>query len=123
MELAYRFLSNTIRQYAATKKDIAGKFLAWEKSGVRRIVFYGVSDEMEIAYASMQGANLELVGIVDDDPAKQNGRFFDLLIASPQELFRWRPDGVLITSVKAREGIRNELENNFSGLGFQVELL
>jgi len=121
--LAYRFLSNTIRQYAATKKDIAGKFLAWEKSGVRRIVFYGVSDEMEIAYVSMQGANLELVGIVDDDPAKQNGRFFDLPIASPQELFRWRPDGVLITSVKAREGIRKELENNFSGLGFQVELL
>jgi len=121
--LAYRFLSNTIHQYAATKKDIAGKFLAWEKSGVRRVVFYGVSDEMEIAYVSLQGANLELKGIVDDDPANQDKKFFDYTISSPRTLQDWNPDAVLITSVEARERIRRQLQTHYPGLGFKLESL
>jgi DNA-binding MarR family transcriptional regulator len=122
-KLTYRFLSNTIHQYAAAKKDIAGKLLAWEKAGVKRIVFYGVSDEMEIAYVTLQGVNLELVGIVDDDPAKQMERFFGIEIQPPERLFQCHPDGVLITSVKAREKIRKSLRNHFSGLSFKVESL
>jgi hypothetical protein len=33
----------------------------------KRVVFYGVSDEMEVAYITLQGVNLKLVGIVEDD--------------------------------------------------------
>lgn len=125
-KLTYRFLSNTIHQYATTKKDIARKLLAWEKTGVKRIIFYGVSEEMEIAYVTLQGVSLELVAIVDDDPASQNRRFFNFLIRSPQDLLQWKPDGVLITSVKDRKRIRKQLENHYShysGLGFQIESL
>jgi len=121
--LTYRFLSNTIHQYVSAKKDIAAKLLAWEQAGIKRVVFYGVSDEMEIAYVTLQGVNLQLVGIVDDDPTKQKGRFFHFQIQSPEQLIHWRPDGVLITSVKARERVREHLENHYSELGFQIESL
>jgi DNA-binding MarR family transcriptional regulator len=122
-KLTYRFLSNTIHQYAAAKKDISDRLLALRQAGVRRIVFYGVSDEMEIAYITLHGTGLELVGIVDDDPAKQNAKFFDFVIRSPEELATWGPDGILITVVKARKEIRKRLENHYAGSVFKIESL
>jgi hypothetical protein len=38
-----------------------------EREGLGRIVFYGVSDEMEVAFITLQGVDLKLVGIVEDD--------------------------------------------------------
>jgi DNA-binding MarR family transcriptional regulator len=122
-KLTYRFLSNTIHQYAAAKKDIAGKLLAWEKAGIKRIVFYGVSDEMEIAYVTLQGVSLELAGIVDDDPSKQNKNFFHFRIGSPKELPHLNCDAILITSVEARKRIKRQLENHYSGLNLKIESL
>jgi DNA-binding MarR family transcriptional regulator len=122
-KLTYRLLSNTVRQYAAAKRNIARKLLAWEKAGIKRIVFYGVSEEMEIAYITLQGVNLELVGIVDDDPAKQKVRFFGIEIQAPDQLIQYQPDGVLITSVQAKERIEKHLKNHFSQLDLKVESL
>jgi len=122
-KLTYRFLSNTIHQYAAAKKDISERLLALQQAGAKRIALYGVSDEMEIAYISLSGVNLELVGIVDDDPIKQKAKFFDFVIKDPEELLRWKPDGVLITFASARKKIRERLENHYAGLVFKIESL
>jgi hypothetical protein len=49
-------------------KDLIGeRLLEMRNKGVERIVFYGVSDEMEVAYITLQGINLKLVGIVEDE--------------------------------------------------------
>ena len=122
-KLTYRFLSNTIHQYTATKKDITEKLLSLEGAGIKRIAFFGASDEMEIAYVTLAGVKLELVGIVDDDPAKQNRQFFDFVIGSPEMLLHWNPDAVLITSVEARDRIRKQLERWPSRPGFKLESL
>lgn len=122
-KLTYRFLSNTIHQYTATKKDITEKLLSLEGAGIKRIAFFGASDEMEIAYVTLAGVKLELVGIVDDDPAKQNRQFFDFVIGSPEMLLHWNPDAVLITSVEARDRIRKQLERWPSRLDFKLESL
>ena len=122
-KLTYRFLSNTIHQYTATKKDITEKLLSLQGAGIKRIAFFGASDEMEIAYVTLAGVKLELVGIVDDDPAKQNRQFFDFVIGSPEMLLHWNPDAVLITSVEARDRIRKQLERWPSRLDFKLESL
>ena len=122
-KLTYRFLSNTIHQYTATKKDITEKLLSLQGAGIKRIAFFGASDEMEIAYVTLAGVKLELVGIVDDDPAKQNRQFFDFVIGSPEMLLHWNPDAVLITSVEARDRIRKQLERWPSRPDFKLESL
>jgi len=122
-KLTYRFLSNTIHQYTATKKDITEKLLSLEWAGIKRIAFFGASDEMEIAYVTLAGVKLELVGIVDDDPAEQNRQFFDFVIGSPEMLLHWNPDAVLITSVEARDRIRKQLERWPSRPDFKLESL
>jgi len=43
------FFSYNIQHYGEMKKLISKKLLEMQQSGVRRVVFFGVSDEMEIA--------------------------------------------------------------------------
>ena len=50
-----------------------------QNKGVERIVFYGVSDEMEIAYVTLQGLNLKLVGIVEDEDKIESKREYLVL--------------------------------------------
>lgn len=122
-QLTYRFLTNTLQQYTLAKREIANKLLALERVGIKRIVLYGVSDQMEIAYVTLQGVNLELVGIVDDDPAKQGGRFFHLTISKPEEILRWDTDAILITSIEDRKRIRERLSPMLQNAGLRIESL
>ena len=49
------------------KKLISKKLLEMQQSGVKRVAFYGLSDEMEVAYITLQGLDMKLVGIVDEE--------------------------------------------------------
>ncbi len=65
--LSLNLIKQIIHHYTELKKIICQRLLEMEKKGLERIVFYGISDEMEIAYITLQGVNLKLVGIVEDD--------------------------------------------------------
>jgi DNA-binding MarR family transcriptional regulator len=66
-KLTVTFLSYNIHHYSWLKAMIGAKFLEMVSQGVKRVVFYGVSDEMEVAYVTLQGTNMELIAIVDDN--------------------------------------------------------
>ena len=98
--LALRFFSYNIQHYAEMKKLISKKLLEMQQSGVKRVAFFGVSDEMEIAYITLQGSDMKLVGIVDEDGGKQGTRLFGHKVLSLGEMNGLNPDAILITSVK-----------------------
>jgi len=52
-KLTLHFLSYNIQHCAEMKKLISKKLLEMQRSGVSRVAFYGVSDEMEIAYITL----------------------------------------------------------------------
>ncbi len=99
-KLTLRFLSYNIHHYAEMKKLISKKLLEMEEHGVKRIAFYGVSDEMEIAYITLQGLNLKLAAIIDMDEKKQGTQFFGHKVISPREVKTLRTDAILVTSMK-----------------------
>jgi FlaA1/EpsC-like NDP-sugar epimerase len=94
------------------KKLISRKLLEIQSSGAKRILFYGVGDEMEVAYITLQGVNLTLVGIVDDDEKKQGKELFGYRVQRPQTISSLRPEVVLITSLtnggKIFEGLKKQ---------------
>jgi DNA-binding MarR family transcriptional regulator len=97
--LALRFFSYNIRHYAETKKQIGRKLLEMQNSGVKRVAFYGVSDEMEVAYITLQGLDMELVGIVDGE--KNHGKkVFGYDVIGLREGKDLNADAILITSMK-----------------------
>lgn len=98
-KLTLSFFSYNIHHYAEIKKEISKKLLKMQHSGVKRVAFYGVSDEMEVAYITLQGLDMKLVGIIDDEK-NWGKKVFGYEVIHPREAINVAPDGILITSVK-----------------------
>jgi DNA-binding MarR family transcriptional regulator len=98
-KLALTFFSYNIRHYAEMKKRISRKLLELQNSGVKKVVFYGVSDEMEVAYITLQGLDMKLVGILDEE--KNLGKYvFGYEVIGLREVKDLNPDAILITSMR-----------------------
>jgi DNA-binding MarR family transcriptional regulator len=97
-KLTLHLISWTVQHYSTLKDIIGERLLEMQNKGVERIVFYGVSDEMEIAYVTLQGLNLKLVGIVEDDEKFKPQTIFGYELEPVSRIQELKPQGVLITS-------------------------
>jgi DNA-binding MarR family transcriptional regulator len=99
-KLMLHFFSYNIQHYAEMKKVISKKLLEMEQSGIKRVAFLGVSDEMEIAYITLQGSEIKLVGIIDENEMEKGTRLFGQKVVGLQEVKNLKADAILVTSVK-----------------------
>jgi len=110
-KLMLHFFSYNIQHYAEMKKLISKKLLEMQQSGVKRVAFFGVSDEMEIAYITLQGSDMKLVGIADEDGGKQGTRLLGHKVLSLGEMKGLNPDAILITCLKGQNSyIKNVMK-------------
>jgi DNA-binding MarR family transcriptional regulator len=110
--LTIHLISFRVQHYSELKKVIADKLLEMQRHGLQRIVFYGVTDEMEVAYITLQGVNLKLVGIVDDDEKVTSRVIFGYEIGPVSRVQDLKPDCILITSLienEKKKGILKEI--------------
>ena len=112
--LTIHLISFRVQHYSELKKVIANRLLEMQRDGMQRIVFYGVSDEMEVAYITLQGVNLKLVGIVEDDEKMTPRIIFGYEIEPVSRIQELKPDGILITSLTENERKREKLESIFN---------
>jgi DNA-binding MarR family transcriptional regulator len=109
-KLSLHLISCTLHHYSELKKIISTRLLEMERDGKERIVFYGVSDEMEVAYVTLQGVNLKLVGIVEDDEKFKPQIIFGYELEPVSRVQELKPDCILITSlneiVKKKEKLK-----------------
>jgi len=109
-KLTLNLVSFRIQHYAELKKTIAARLLEMQNQGLKRLVFYGISDEMEVAYITLQGVTLKLVGIVEDDE-KFNPQFiFGYEVEPVSRVRELKPDGILITSLTENIRKKRKLE-------------
>ena len=111
--LTIHLISFRVQHYSELKKVIANRLLEMQHDGKQRIVFYGVSDEMEVAYITLQGVNLKLVGIVEDDEKIIPRIIFGYEIEPVSRIQELKPDGILITSLTENEPKRDRLKRIF----------
>ena len=97
-KLTLHLISCTVQHYSELKKIISRRLLEMQRDGLERIVFYGVSDEMEVAYITLQGVNLKLVGIVEDDEKFQPQIILGYELEPVSRIRELKPHAVLITS-------------------------
>ena len=121
--LETHYLSNKIRNYVELKGLFEKKFKEMERRGIRKIVFYGVSDEMEVAYMTLQRSNMELTGIVEDEENWRPLKIFGLELKRIEQVGEMNPDGIFVTSL--RNTIEPHLDRlkHLNGLGKKVILL
>ena len=108
--LSLHLISWTVQHYSALKGIIGRKFLEMQNSGIERIVFYGVSDEMEVAYVTLQGVNLQLVGIVEDENKMNQKEIFGFELKDVSQIGTLKPDAVLITSLIGQDEKKEKLK-------------
>ena len=97
--LTLHLISWTVQHYSTLKEIIGRKLLEMENSGVKRIVFYGISDEMEIAYITLQGVHLKLIGIVEDQEKINRAEILGFEVKDFRQIETFQPDAILITSL------------------------
>jgi hypothetical protein len=112
-KLTLHLISYIVQHYSELKKIISQRFLEMQRDGLQRIVFYGVSDEMEVAYITLQGVNLKLVGIVEDDEKVSSRMIFGYEIEPVSRIQELKPDGILITSLNGIKEKKRKLEAIF----------
>ncbi len=112
--LSLRMISYTIQHYSELKNMISQKLVELERDGFKRIVFYGISDEMEVAYITLQGVNLKLVGIVEDDEKFKPQILLGYELEPVSRIKEMKPDCVLITSVTELDRKKERLRNLFN---------
>jgi DNA-binding MarR family transcriptional regulator len=112
--LTLYLISYTVQHYLELKKIIAKRLLEMQQHGLHRIVFYGVSDEMEVAYITLQGVNAKLVGIVEDDEKFKSQIIFGYELEPVSRIKELKADCVLITSLTEIDQKKNRLETIFN---------
>lgn len=112
--LTLNLVSYRIQNYAELKKIIGSRLLEMQNRGLKRLVFYGISDEMEVAYITLQGVNLKLVGIVEDDERFKPQILFGHEIEPVSRIKELKPDCILITSLRENGKKREKLDKIFS---------
>ena len=98
-KLTFHLVSFRVQHYSELKKVIAHRLLEMQREGIKRLVFYGVSDEMEVAYITLQGVDLKLVGIVEDDEKFTPQIILGYELEPVSRVQELKPDCVLITSL------------------------
>jgi hypothetical protein len=92
-----------------------------QRDGLQRIVFYGVSDEMEVAYITLQGVNLMLVGIVEDDEKLKPQIIFGYELEPVSRVQDLKPDAILITSLSENEKKKETLKDIFGSNSIYIK--
>jgi len=113
-KLTFHLVSGIVQHYSELKQVIAERLLEMQREGMKRIVFYGLSDEMEVAYVTLQGVNLKLVGIVEDDEKMKPRIIFGYEIEPVSRVQELKPDCILITSLTENEHKRERLGGIFN---------
>lgn len=107
--LAIKAISLNVQHYAEMKRQFSKKLLEMQNSGVRQIAFYGLSDLMEVAYVTLQGTQMKLVGIIDEENLGKE--VFGYKVVGLSEVKRLKPDAILVTSTDHSILKRKELNS------------
>jgi DNA-binding MarR family transcriptional regulator len=112
------YLEASVQFYRQARDRVKQRFLelstTWPSEGHdggKRIVFFGANEVAEIGYVCLVETDLRLVGVVDRE---RTGRFFDMPIASPDQLtgsaLQGQPyDRVVVMSFGDTEPITEQL--------------
>ncbi len=110
--LTYHFLEYTVHYYIDLKKNLAEKLDSISRQGVKRAVFYGAGDVMEVAFVISHEAGIEVLGIIDDDKEKQGTKKFNFTIGGPETIKALKPDAIIITSMRYKDKILKRINDD-----------
>ena len=111
MSLLIAYTLETTHLYQDAKQEFAQKLQKIYDEGIHNVILFGAAEIAEILYNASKSIDLEIIGIVDNDPHKQGKLFGNLVIQPPECIERIRPDGVIITSLGRQDEIYAQIKS------------
>jgi DNA-binding MarR family transcriptional regulator len=106
--LTYAYIHYSFELYRRSRQKLHELFNDFVTQGVRRIIFYGMSDLAEIAYLSLQETSIKLVAVVDN--YKIGDKFLGgIVVQDPSELKLLSFDRILVTTIELEEEVLAEI--------------
>ena len=98
--LTYEFIQYSFHFYKRALRDIEDLLNDFQKRGVKKVVFYGANDLAEIAFISLRGTDVQLIGVADDQ--KQGKDFLGFTVKSITELKKAGFDRIIVTTIDSK---------------------
>ena len=111
MTLLITYTLETTGLYQDAKQEFAQRLQKIYEEGIHNAVLFGASETAEILYNASKSLDLEIIGIVDNDPDKQGKLFGNLIIQTPELIERINPDGVIIASLGRQDEIYAQIHS------------
>ena len=108
--LTYQLLQDYTNIYRDARRDFQKLFHDLSMSGATKVIFAGVDEVAEIAYLSLQEADIELAGVFDD--AKKGTTFFKTVVMPFDEIHTMDYDRVVLSTFLRREEVYQSLLEN-----------
>jgi DNA-binding MarR family transcriptional regulator len=109
MSLLIAYTIETTELYQDAKQEFAGKLKEVYDEGIHNVVLFGAGETAEILYNASKSLDIEIIGIVDNDPEKQGKLFGNLVVQPPGFIERIKPDGVIIASIGRQDEIYEQI--------------
>ncbi len=109
-ELFFAVSREVIQFYGQMKAEFRRRLEEHAARGIRRVILFGAAETGELVTLAARETALEVIGIVDNDPARQGKRLGHLTIDSPSAILANQPDAVLITSFGHMDEIHEQLK-------------
>ena len=98
-----------VARFRALEERILARMNAIRTTGVERILCYGAGEILGVALPLAPRAGLEVVGVLDDDPARHGVLEDGIAVMGADALETLAAQGVLITTYRHAETIRGRL--------------
>ena len=105
--LTYHLLQDYTSIYRNARRDFRKLFDELQKQGVGEVSFAGVDEVTEIAYLSLQEADIQLRGVYDDD--RRGKGFFRAVVVPFHDLADKDGDIIILTTYLKRAMVFNKL--------------
>jgi len=105
--LTYEFIQYSFHFYKRAIRDIEDLLNDFQKGGVKKVVFYGANDLAEIAFISLRGTDIQLIGVADEE--KQGKDFLGFTVKSITELKKAGFDRIIVTTIDSKEAQLDKL--------------
>lgn len=105
--LTYNLLQDYTSIYRNARRDFRKLFSDLERQGIKEVSFAGVDEVTEIAYLSLQEADIVLSNVFDDD--KKGKQFFKSVVAPFDELVIAASRIIILTTYLKRAAVYRRL--------------
>ncbi len=119
-KLMVKMVAYNVRHYSHLKSLMADLLLDLQRENIRRLVFYGVSEEMEVAFVTLNETGVELVGIVEDEDKRPAKKVLGHEVRKVNDVLGFNPDGILVTSFADAERRVAQLQEILGGKKIKV---